>query len=253
MPLRWYTRSDEASVEKGPFERTLIVRARDSGLLSDRALLRREDETTWSTLAWHPTFHSAQRADGSSDDDIGAHPPSAPSPTSIVIAGGAELNPYAPPAESSPAQPFGEGLFSSKPIEWTRSVDAPPAPRATRLFAWVIDTFLLIASLFLGLPFAGSSDGGLRVALSAIGFLSMLVVRWYLVSTTGQSLAKRWLHIKIVKVDGSAVGFISGVVMREWVPAIIPGFGSLDAIWIFGQEARCLHDLLAGTKVVVVR
>jgi hypothetical protein len=31
---------------------------------------------------------------------------------------------------------------------------------------------------------------------------------------------------------------------------IIPFYGFVDVLFIFGQERRCLHDLIAGTRVV---
>jgi uncharacterized RDD family membrane protein YckC len=78
------------------------------------------------------------------------------------------------------------------------------------------------------------------------------------VATTGQSLGKKWLGIKIVKMDGTEVDLVSGVILRSWVIGgctYIPYVGScvwlLDALWIFGQEQRCLHDHIANTKVIV--
>jgi len=35
--------------------------------------------------------------------------------------------------------------------------------------------------------------------------------------------------------------------------AILPGFMLLDPLFILRRDRRCLHDLIAGTKVVVVR
>jgi uncharacterized RDD family membrane protein YckC len=51
-------------------------------------------------------------------------------------------------------------------------------------------------------------------AVSGIAWLGVLLLQAYLVTTTGQSIAKRWFRIKIVKVDGSPVNFVSGVLLR---------------------------------------
>jgi uncharacterized RDD family membrane protein YckC len=88
--------------------------------------------------------------------------------------------------------------------------------------------------------------------------LPLAAYQWYRIAKTGQSLGKKWTGIKIVKVDGSPVDFVSGVVLRAWVSALIgfiPYLGGcvnlVGYLLIFGDQRRCLHDLIAGTKVVV--
>ena len=49
--------------------------------------------------------------------------------------------------------------------------------------------------------------------------LAFMGYQWYLISTTGQSLAKRWMGIKIVRIDGTPVNFVNGVILRSWVMA----------------------------------
>jgi hypothetical protein len=63
------------------------------------------------------------------------------------------------------------------------------------------------------------------------------------------------LGMQIVRGDtGQLPGFLNGVVLRSWVPFPINQacnfFGLIDALWIFGEERRCLHDLIAQTIVV---
>ena len=62
-----------------------------------------------------------------------------------------------------------------------------------------------------------------------------------------------------IKVDGQDVNFVSGVVMRSWVPGFISAiplvgmlFWLIDPLVIFGEERRCVHDVMAGTKVISV-
>jgi uncharacterized RDD family membrane protein YckC len=83
-------------------------------------------------------------------------------------------------------------------------------------------------------------------------------LQWWLIVSSGQSLGKKLANTRIVRDDGSPVGFTSGVVLREWVITAIASIpfvgrfvGLIDAILIFvGEERKTLHDRIAGTKVV---
>lgn len=152
------------------------------------------------------------------------------------------------------------------------------AERGTRLAAALIDGMLTLASLIPGfvLLFSavdGMSGNPLRALSSATGdqlflavgamillFLAFQGYQWFLITTSGQSLAKKWLGIKIVRTDGSPCGFVNGVLLRSWVLSIVSNLlpdrmGGLvyfvDALFIFGAERRCLHDHIAGTRVIV--
>jgi uncharacterized RDD family membrane protein YckC len=91
----------------------------------------------------------------------------------------------------------------------------------------------------------------LGVLLCAIVQLSMLAVR-------GQTVGKRLLGIRIVRAqDDTNPGFVHAVLLRSVVPMLIrairifgPGFWLVDVVCIFRADKRCLHDLIAGTKVV---
>ena len=102
-------------------------------------------------------------------------------------------------------------------------------------------------------------ESGVLGSIAAVLLLMTVAVQWYLISTTGQSIAKKLLKMKIVKVDGQDVNFVSGVVMRSWVPGFISAiplvgmlFWLIDPLVIFGEERRCVHDVMAGTKVISV-
>lgn len=56
MKTRWYTRRDEDDVEKGPFDKAVLVKAVRNGSLARDTLVRREDRESWSTIREHPTF-----------------------------------------------------------------------------------------------------------------------------------------------------------------------------------------------------
>jgi uncharacterized RDD family membrane protein YckC len=149
------------------------------------------------------------------------------------------------------------------------------ADRGTRFVAQLLDGLLTLvvaapgpiigltqldpAALSSSNPFrAFSGFGSTALLISGPLVLGLLIYQWYLVATTGQSLAKKWMRVRIVRYeDGGPVGFVKGVVLRSWilmVVAWIPYVGGLiriiDALVIFGEERRCMHDLIAGTKVV---
>jgi uncharacterized RDD family membrane protein YckC len=179
-----------------------------------------------------------------------------------------------PPADLPPLE-----LHPLTPLE-----AAPLARPRDRLYARGIDGVLAILAitpaLFWVLPaVARMTDVSdvpwapilKAVALAVIASLALSIYQWYLTATTGQTLGKRWSHVRIVRVDGSPVGFVDGVVLREWVMSIIlavaglvlswmPVFGPgaslavslVDYVPIFALDRRCLHDHLAGTKVIAV-
>jgi len=96
-------------------------------------------------------------------------------------------------------------------------------------------------------------------AMLAVGLLVVFVVQTWLLTTRGQTIGKRMLGIRIVRYrDGSPAGFVHAVLLRSWlinliglVPTVGNYFPFLDLGFIFGPERRCLHDLIADTKVVV--
>ena len=73
----------------------------------------------------------------------------------------------------------------------------------------------------------------------------------------GQSVGKRLLGIKIVRTDGARAGLGRIFSLRILVPNVIymvPILGALfalvDALFIFRDDRRCIHDLMADTQVI---
>lgn len=88
--------------------------------------------------------------------------------------------------------------------------------------------------------------------------LLLLGIQIYLLVTRGQTLGKKFLGIKIVSYeDESNPGFVKVFLLRILVNGLIgavPFIGMLytltDLLFIFREDRRCIHDLIAGTKVV---
>ena len=81
------------------------------------------------------------------------------------------------------------------------------------------------------------------------------LIQWILVTRTGQTIGKRLMGTRIVNYpDDAPVGFLQAVVLRMWIATaiatLVPFGPILDALFIFGPERRCLHDVLARTRVV---
>jgi uncharacterized RDD family membrane protein YckC len=173
------------------------------------------------------------------------------------------------------------------PIEGVSVVGPKVAERGSRLFArlidWIIRTLLTLpgalligaetmrailqsmsrGELDLGQIITGRVILGAVLLLLAMGLL--LGIQIWLLSTRGQSLGKLIAGIRIVRhPDGLKVGFVRAWLLREFVPALLglvpvvgpvllsPLFTLVDALYIFREDRRCIHDLIAGTKVVEV-
>ncbi len=150
------------------------------------------------------------------------------------------------------------------------------AERFTRLVAAVVDGALLFAVLAPIQMLSGfherarSGQAGqlesLVMSLLAIGI--MLGLHGRLLYTRGQTIGKVLMRIQIVDRDqGGRMPFFRVFVLRYlWLTPlgllgilfpIIPLFNALlyllvlvDALMIFGENRQCLHDLIAGSKVV---
>jgi uncharacterized RDD family membrane protein YckC len=88
--------------------------------------------------------------------------------------------------------------------------------------------------------------------------LGLFVYNLVLLQREGQTIAKRWLKLRIVRADGSRADLGRIFALRMLVPGLISAvpcvgflFALADALTIFGEQQRCIHDLIADTIVVV--
>jgi uncharacterized RDD family membrane protein YckC len=141
-----------------------------------------------------------------------------------------------------------------------------PAGRGARLWAYLVDSAVL--PLVSALPFfvVVASDqhpsgfNGIHflrdLAIFLSGFLVLCFIQAVKLHKHGQTIGKEWARIRIVRVsDGCNGGFVTNVVLRDIVPGCsirsIPVLGALtDYLFIFRADRRCIHDLIAGTRVV---
>jgi len=139
------------------------------------------------------------------------------------------------------------------------------ASRSTRLLAHILDTFFSVLPVVISFVLTQSSEESpattkLRLILWIAGTLVCIILQMTLLSVRGQTVGKLVVGVRIVNdEDECNPGFYRAVVLRSIVPSLIgalPCFGFLfalvDVLWILGEDRRCLHDLIAGTKVVDV-
>lgn len=146
------------------------------------------------------------------------------------------------------------------------------ASRTSRFKAWLVDFAIvgvpaIIAGVLVALTTKPNASQGQPeisfVALAVmilVGIYSLIIIVIQILKLhkQGQTIGKQFAKVRIVKIaDGTNGGIITNVVMRAIVPGLIgsiPMVGSVfalvDILFIFREDKRCIHDLIAGTRVV---
>jgi uncharacterized RDD family membrane protein YckC len=167
-----------------------------------------------------------------------------------------EENRYAPP---------------SAPVSDSPGVDGEEelAARGARLAASLIDGLILGLVIW---PYAMTTDYWSRamqgqvemsdlLGLSLISLIAFLVLHGYLLHKSGQTIGKRLLGIRIVSASDGQLISLGKIFGLRYVPiqlaSVLPVIGNIlpivDVVFIFREDRRCLHDFIAGTKVVRAR
>ena len=158
------------------------------------------------------------------------------------------------------------------PANMAQEVDADDGPelagRGRRLGAYIIDAIIaaIVLAVFafqnLGISFDDLARDSMTQQMSTAGTVAVVIIfmaiNSYLLVTRGQTLGKWMLGIRIVDVtsNGAAtavklLGLRYVLVMLLGAIPIIGGLlGVIDFLFIFREDRRCVHDLIAGTKVV---
>ena len=144
----------------------------------------------------------------------------------------------------------------------------PPSLLSTpvsRLIAQLIDSLFDAACIAPGiLVFAIglSNNWDLTSVLGAVGILIGVVgVLWVQIRLLpdGQTVGKRQMGLRIVHFPtldlvtlGVSFGmrFLVAQGLIGAIPGVGPIYGLADALFVFSEDRRCLHDRIAGTLVV---
>jgi uncharacterized RDD family membrane protein YckC len=147
-------------------------------------------------------------------------------------------------------------LFSPASPAVNASAPATPAALGARIVARILDELIIIAPFVAG-TLAGGAIAVVQNDVTAaalaplcagvLGLAGLMVYQVLLLVRTGQTLGKKWLRIKVVRLDGGQVSF-GAHVLRGLVLGLL---GPFTAVLLFRGERRCVHDLAAETKVVV--
>ena len=164
-----------------------------------------------------------------------------------------EPNPYSPPQSSFPAEVAGQELRLGG--------------RGERLAASFIDGFIAILLVLPIMYSMGIFDYALRgqeapmllnLGASAAGFMVFVLVQGYPLAQAGQTWGKRLLKLRIVDLAGNKPDMARLLGLRYGtsqlavlVPFLGPFYSLVDALFIFRDDRRCIHDHIAGTRVVV--
>jgi uncharacterized RDD family membrane protein YckC len=152
------------------------------------------------------------------------------------------------------------------------------ADRSTRLGATILDGLMfglmVYLPVFSGFAFAGLAAGtaaqsrgaaapsapdiswvgpGIGLALGLVGFGVWLWFTIKYLRANGQSIGKRATRIKVVRRDGSPVSVSRVILLRNVLNGLlgmIPFYGLIDVLFIFGDARRCVHDHIADTIVI---
>jgi len=215
--------------EYGPVSEATIMGWIAGGRANLQTKARRGNETEWKTLGDFAEFNATL-----------------PPPAASVA--GAAL----PAASAAPSA--GPALAS----RWLRLGAAVLDSIIGTMFAAPGLAMLIMAGVF-------ATPDTPNPALMIAGFVTigaamvvLLGIQIYLLVTRGQTLGKKFLGIKIVCFeDDSNPGFVKVFLLRMLVNGLIgavPFLGLIysltDILFIFREDRRCIHDLIAGTKVV---
>lgn len=169
-----------------------------------------------------------------------------------------EENPYAAPASDPlPVQPLEDGMqlanlgdrFAGAFIDGLVGA-AVGIPLWGALFALgVINSFADMAKI--GLVYS--------ISFGVLHYIIYMAIQWKFLAATGQTIGKRVAKTRIATMDGKKpdvydlvfkrYGFVS---VLGLIPMVGPFLIWADILVIFKKDRRCLHDLMAGTQVLVM-
>jgi uncharacterized RDD family membrane protein YckC len=168
------------------------------------------------------------------------------------------------------AAPNAYGGYATGP---SSSSNVELAGRGTRFLAILVDgiiiapiSFVLGFGLGMGLAVVMGPDfvqsiGG-NIVLQLVGWVlgvaTYLLLNGYFLVSSGQTIGKKLLKIRVVRDGDTEVPDLTTTYFKRifitQALSLIPILGGLyalvDALMIFSADQKCLHDQIAGTRVI---
>lgn len=168
-----------------------------------------------------------------------------------------------------PENPYQAPTATDIPDAFIQVGDLQLAGRGERFAAAFVDGLInvvFIVAMVFALIWVGSlesfvefADAGFLMAMlfTLASSLFYILINWKFLTTNGQTIGKKFADIRIVTLDGKLPP-ISDLIFKRYgfytLVALIPVVGSylsvVNVLFIFGKERRCVHDHVAGTRVV---
>jgi uncharacterized RDD family membrane protein YckC len=96
-----------------------------------------------------------------------------------------------------------------------------------------------------------------KILLSFSPFIIFFALHGVPLYQSGQTLGKRLMGIAIVTLDNQKPAFFHLIAQRyltQWIIGMVPNLGIVlrlvDILLIFRRDKRCIHDIIAKTKVI---
>jgi len=140
------------------------------------------------------------------------------------------------------------------------------ATRWARLWGSLIDGIIAMVFIFPVMFITGFWDKAMAgavpildtVLFGVFGFVVFIALHGYLLAKHGQTIGKRLVGTRIVSVSSDEILPLWKIIFMRYLPisisAHIPAIGQfltiIGNLFVFRKNKRCVHDLIAGTKVV---
>ena len=151
-------------------------------------------------------------------------------------------------------------------VELAASEDVELASLSARFWGAMVDGivgitlmfgFYFISGIWARMMEAEMSGGDAALA-TAFGFVCFALIHSYTLANRGQTIGKVLLKTQIVSVQDDSILPLWKVLGLRYLPlslvTLIPLIGNIvgiaNVLFIFRADRRCLHDHIAGTKVI---
>lgn len=165
-------------------------------------------------------------------------------------------NPYAPPA-ADPAT--GSALLPAHELATLGDRFAASLVDGLINLAVIMALIYLLIGIGVFANFGDYANSGLvvEIAMVAVSYGTFLAIHSKFMRATGQTVGKRLMKIRVVTMDGGLPDFGDQAFKRYGfmhLVSAVPLVGSIlslvNILFIFRADRRCIHDLLANTRVV---